>query len=105
MMLTSSLILTRFQPGDQWYWICQYHLRQRVGETGARHFSGSRTHPLTQAVLTALLPTRLYRFAVRRNCGGRRIFVACSKAYTILISVGSLHADAKNEIPTGRPRT
>jgi hypothetical protein len=48
------LILTRFQPGDQWpNLICQYHLRKRVGQTVERHFSKTRTHPLTQVVLTA----------------------------------------------------
>ncbi len=39
------------------------------------------------------------------NVGGWRCFVACSYAYASLISVGSLHARPKNDIPTGRPRT
>jgi hypothetical protein len=34
--------------------ICQYHLRKRVGQTVGRHFSKTRTHPLTQVVLAAL---------------------------------------------------
>ena len=36
--------------------------------------------------------------------GGRRCFVACSYAYAILISVGSLHARPMNDSPSGSPR-
>src|SRR5690242_8993641 len=39
-----------------------------------------------------------------RNRGGRRCFVACSYAYAIVSSVGSLYAEPKKEIPTGRPK-
>jgi hypothetical protein len=43
--------------------ICQYHLRKRVGQTVERHFSKTRTHPLTQVVLTAPAnPKPLKRF-------------------------------------------
>ena len=37
------------------------------------------------------------------NSGFFRAFVACSNAYANLSSAGSLHAPAKNEIPTGSP--
>ena len=38
-----------------------------------------------------------------KNLGAWRAFVACSNEYASLISVGSLQARPKNEIPTGRP--
>src|SRR5262245_55023759 len=41
--------------------------------------------------------------AVGGNAGGRRCFVACSKAYASLISSASLHARPMNERPTGWP--
>jgi hypothetical protein len=34
-----------------------------------------------------------------------RAFVACSNAYANFSSFPSLHAPAKNEMPTGSPRT
>src|SRR5579859_645351 len=37
--------------------------------------------------------------------GALRSLVACSNANAILMSVGSLHARPKNEIPTGMPWT
>src|SRR6202050_4156564 len=40
-----------------------------------------------------------------KNPGGLRALVTCSNAYASLISVGSLHALPKNEIPTGKPAT
>jgi sporulation protein YlmC with PRC-barrel domain len=40
-----------------------------------------------------------------RNAGGFLTFVSCSNPYAILISVGSLHARPKNEMPTGSPKT
>ena len=39
---------------------------------------------------------------VRRNCGRRRTSAAASKPEAILMSVGSLHADAMKVMPTGR---
>src|SRR2546427_4691806 len=46
----------------------------------------------------------LFSSTLGKNCGDLRNFVACSNAYASLISVGSLHARPKNEIPTGRPK-
>ena len=45
------------------------------------------------------------RSAAGMNLGGRRCFVACSNAYAIFMSAGSLHALPKNEIPIGKPKT
>ena len=42
--------------------------------------------------------------AVASNRGTLRTFVACSKAYASLISVGSLHAGPMKESPTGNPK-
>ena len=42
--------------------------------------------------------------AVGKNRGFCRPFDACSNAYANLINDGSLHAPAKNEIPTGNPK-
>ena len=50
-------------------------------------------------------PSQDDRPAVGRNRGFCRAFDACSNAYAYLISDGSLHAPAKNERPTGRPKT
>jgi len=46
-----------------------------------------------------------YRARVRRNLGGRRAFVACSKAKASRSSLGSDQAVLKKEIPTGNPNT
>jgi hypothetical protein len=46
----------------------------------------------------------LYVGSVGRNFGGRRTFVACSKAKANLIKVGSLNARPMNVMPTGRPK-
>lgn len=43
------------------------------------------------------------RASVGKNRGFVRSFVACSNAYAIPSSVGSLYAPAKNEIPIGSP--
>src|SRR5574337_959742 len=48
---------------------------------------------------------RFWKFTLGRNLGGFRTWVACSKAYASLISLGSCHAPAKNEMPTGNPKT
>src|SRR5439155_265096 len=45
------------------------------------------------------------RSAAGMNLGGRRCFVACSNAYAIFMSAGSLHTLPKNEIPIGKPKT
>jgi len=42
---------------------------------------------------------------VVKNLGGRRAWVACSKAKASLSSVGSLYARPKNERPSGSPNT
>jgi len=44
-------------------------------------------------------------FALAKNCGGVRAFVACSKAYANRMSTASDHARPKNDIPTGKPKT
>jgi hypothetical protein len=59
-------------------------------------------YPTTSVV--ALL-YRAWRGAVAKKRGGRRIVVACSYANASFTSVGSLHADAKNDTPTGKPNT
>jgi hypothetical protein len=40
---------------------------------------------------------------VGKNRGACRAFVVCSKANARRMSVGSLHARPKNDIPTGKP--
>jgi hypothetical protein len=47
---------------------------------------------------------QVHKCAVGRNSGDFRNFVACSNAYASLISVGSLQALPKKEMPTGRPK-
>ena len=42
---------------------------------------------------------------VAKNFGVLRECVDCSKAYANFSSVGSLHAQPKNDIPTGNPKT
>src|SRR5690348_3864177 len=50
-------------------------------------------------------PIQAPNSTVRANPGRRRAFLACSKLYASFSNIGSLHADPKNEIPTGKPRT
>jgi hypothetical protein len=85
----------------------------RFYRTGASERGGRSRDPQGRRRAIESRPTTsgvalLYRtwtgaFAKKR--GGRRIVVACSYANASFTSVGSLHADAKNDTPTGKPNT